>query len=196
MTSPTIQDGFEMDEVPHFPPVPNNTQRERLPSLAEVNENNEEESSASFAAGESKSSDGFNLKEASRILESTSSSIQNIVEVDEAIKEASRIVGSMSSSVQNTVEVGEAKKVEGSPNDTDEVNTKKEDQERPIEGSELILCENDIELETKAKEKQDRKVDKSQEDDIDMKPLPPVKKVTFFEPSDKAIPWSCCCVFF
>lgn len=200
VTSPTIQDGFEMDEVPHFPPpVSNNPQRERLPSLAEVNENNSEESRASSAVvGESKSSDRFNLKEASRILESTSSSIQNTVAVDEAIKEASRIVGSTSSSVQNSiVEVDEAKNVEGSPNDVDEVNTLKENEESMNVESTQILCEGkEAELETKAKEELDVTVEKSHEDDIDTKPLPPVKKVTFFEAKEEAVPKSFCCLCF
>lgn len=194
VTSPTIQDGFEMDEVPHFPPVPNNPQRERLPSLAEVNENTSEESRTSSAVGESKSSDRFYLKEASRILESTSSSIQqNVVEVDEAIKVASRIVGSASSSVQNTTGVDEAKKIEVFPNDAEEVNTSKED---------LQVCEKGAELKTKAEEEQDMKVENSQED-IDTKPLPPVKKVTFFEPKEEAVPPKeeavpklFCCAFF
>eukprot|EP00984_Skeletonema_dohrnii_P010581 scaffold4124_cov99-Skeletonema_dohrnii-CCMP3373.AAC.1 len=90
VTSPTIQDGFELDEVPHFPILTAarrisvssmaNPQGEHLPSLAEVNESSED---LPVSAGGSKSTDKLDIKEASRIL-STSLSIQKTVEGDEA----------------------------------------------------------------------------------------------------------------
>ena len=186
VTSPTIHDGFELDEVPHYPlfsaernntissAVPN-SQREYLPSLAEVNENSED----SRASGnkESKSIDNFDMEEASRIL------------------------GSISPPIQKTVEVDEAKKVEGSLNDEDE-DMMKEDRDNMIEEITSLLHEREAEIkakakESKAKEEQRRTVDKSREDDIDKKPLPRVKKVTFFEPPSQKevpIPHSYCCI--
>eukprot|EP00985_Skeletonema_marinoi_P013221 scaffold6528_cov211-Skeletonema_marinoi.AAC.9 len=184
VTSPTIQDGFEMDEVPHFPILTAarktnvsstaNPQGEYLPSLAEVNESSED---LPASAGGSKSTDNLNIKEASRILGSTSSSIQKTVEGDEAT---------------------EVKKIEGSPNDADEVDAQNDDQDRSIEEITSILNEREAEMKAAAmEEKQRRTADKNREDEtIDTKPLPVVKHVTFFEPleTEIAVPQTHCCI--
>ena len=92
VTSPTLQDGFELDEVPHFPfhatlkknsvsnTLSSNHQNEHLPSLAEVNESSED---IHASAGASKSAGGLNIREVKQILGSTSASIAKSDEVDE-----------------------------------------------------------------------------------------------------------------
>jgi len=184
VTSPTIQDGFELDEVPHFPILTAarktnvssaaNPQGEHLPSLAEVNESSED---FPVSAGGSKSTDNLNIREASRILGSTSLSIQKTVEGDDAT---------------------EVKKVEGSPNDADKVDAQNDDQDRSIEEITSILSEREAEMKAAAMvEKQRRIAEKNREGEtIDTKPLPVVKHVTFFEPleTEPAVPQTHCCI--
>lgn len=166
VTSPTIQDGFELDEILHYP-------REQLPSLEEVNENSED-SHTSAGDEESKSTGDIRMKEEILILGSTPQSIHESGKVDEA------------------------KKVEGFPNHGEDEVMTKEDQDNMFEEITSLLEEREAEIKAKAKEVKANEEQQRTEDDIDTKPLPRVKKVTFLEPpspKEEPIPHSYCCIF-
>ena len=172
VTSPTIQDGFELDEVLHYP-------REQLPSLEEVNENSDD-LHTSAGDEESKSTGDIRMKEESLKLGSTSQSIHEIGKVDETKK------------VECFPHHGEDEVMtkEDQDNMFEEITSLLKEREAEIKAKAK---------EVKANEGQQRTEDKSREDDIDTNPLPRVKKVTFLEPAlslkEEPIPHSYCCIF-
>ena len=181
VTSPTLQDGFELDEVPHFQlhtapknnvsTAASNPQSEHLPSLTEVNESSSEGLAGSSeivnSTGSSNNTNDLNIKEASRILDSTSSSCVMTVED------------------------------KGSSNEEDELDMLKKDAHCMIEEITTMLREREEEMEAKAKEiEQRRTADKNQEDGVStIETKPAAKNVTFFvPPKTEAIPQTHCCI--
>lgn len=128
VTSPTIHDGFELDEVPHFP-------RKQLPCLAEVNESSED------LVG-TKSVDDFGIKEANRINSSTCSS------ADKAEK-AELIAESISFPLDIDVSDADLKRKEDeeTPKDEDHL----DEEAIIVEEVTSILCEREAEIQMEAK---------------------------------------------
>ena len=189
VTSPTIQDGFELDEVPHFPRTTAASKTdavslsspEHLPCLAEVNESSED-----LHAANSKSLNDFGIKEASRLDSSTCSSFRGAIEEEERPDKA-EVVTKKSTSLPLNIETS----FEGeSPKDEEDAD-EEASIEASIEASMLeevtsILCEREAEMEANARAVA-----------LLRKTTPSVKKhVTFFFDHQKtqAVPQNHCCI--
>lgn len=173
VTSPTIQDGFELDEVPHFPRT-TELSPEQLPCLAEVNESSEN------LVG-TKSVDDFGLNEANRINSSTCSSSDK-TEKAEFIAESSFPL----------IDVSDAdlkrKEDEETPNDEDHL----DEEASIVEEVTSILCEREAEIQMEAK---------ARATELLSSEMVPEKRVTFFldppetgPPNNQAVPQNNCCI--
>ena len=177
VTSPTIQDGFELDEVPHFPRT-TELSPEQLPCLAEVNESSED-----LVGTSAKSVDDFGIKEANRINSSTCSS-SGKTEMAELIAE--------SISFPLNIDVSDAdlkrKEDEETPKDEDHL----DDEASIVEEVTSILCEREAEIQMEAK---------ARATELLSSEMVPEKRVTFFldppetdPPNIQAIPQNNCCI--
>jgi len=177
VTSPTIQDGFELDEVPHFPRT-TELSPEQLPCLTEVNESSED-----LVGTSTKSVDDFGIKEASRINSSTCSS-------SDKTEKAELIAESISFPLN--IDVSDAdlkgKEDEETPKDEDHL----DEEASIVEEVTSILCEREAEIQMEAK---------ARATELLSSEMVPEKHVTFFldspetdPPNTQAVPQNNCCI--
>jgi hypothetical protein len=177
VTSPTIQDGFELDEVPHFPRT-TELSPEQLPCLAEVNESSED-----LVGTSTKSVDDFGIKEANRINSSTCSS-------SDKTEKAELIAESISFPLNIDVSDADLKRKEDeeTPKDEDHL----DEEASIVEEVTSILCEREAEIQMEAKA---RATELLSSEGI------PEKHVTFVldspetdPPNTQTVPQNNCCI--